>query len=316
MYGDAEMRKTLFNGFLLFLLFGLLLSCLQGCEGQPKQTKENKRITTQTLRIGIIPEQDVFSQKKRYAPLADYIGSKPGIIVDLVMLPRYGNIIDNFQEEKLDGAFFGSFTGAMALRKLKVIPLARPECKDGTSTYYGMIFVRKDSGIHSGADMRNKRFVFVDKATTAGYLLPLSYFIDEGIPHFHNWFNETYFAGTHEGAIYDVLNKRADIGAAKDTVFYRFAKKDPRLLNELEILATSPPVPENGLSMRSDLDPHTLTVLKDCLLRMDKDPEGRKVLENFGASRFIETTEADYKPVFDYASHIGLDLENYQYQND
>jgi phosphonate transport system substrate-binding protein len=310
------MRKTLLNGFLLILLFGLFLSLLHGCEGRPKQAEEKKQITPQALRIGIIPEQDVFSQKKRYDPLADYIGSKLGIMVDLVMLPRYGNIIDNFKEQRLDGAFFGSFTGAMALKKLQVIPLARPECKDGTSTYYGMIFVGKDSGIHNGADMQNKRFVFVDKATTAGYLLPLHYFIDQGIPHFHNWFSETYFAGTHEGAIYDVLNKRADIGAAKDTVFYRFAKKDPRLLNELEILATSPPVPENSLAMKGDLDPHTLTALKDCLLKMDKNPNGREVLENFGASRFIETSEADYKPVFDYALHIGLDLATYQYQND
>ena len=309
------MGRTFLNRILLILILGLLLSGLHGCSEQPEQAKPPKDPSVRTMRIGIIPEQDVFSQKKRYKGLADYIGYKLGISVELVMLSRYGNIIDNFTAERLDGAFFGSFTGALALKKLQVIPLARPEYKDGTSTYYGMVFVRKDSGIRNGADMRGKRFVFVDKATTAGYLLPMDYFLAEGIVHYYKWFSEFYFAGTHEDAIYDVLKKRADMGAAKNTVFYRLAQEDSRLLDELEILATSPEVPSNGLAVKSDFDQPSLAALKDCLLEMDKDPEGREVLDNFGARRFIETTVADYQPVFDFADHIGLDLTTYEYSN-
>ena len=92
-----------------------------------------------------------------------------------------------------------------------------------------MIFVRKDSGIDDAADMAGKRFAFVDKATTAGYLLPLNYFKDKGIENYREYFSETYFTGTHEDAIYDVLNRRADIGAAKNTVFDRLALKDSRI---------------------------------------------------------------------------------------
>jgi phosphonate transport system substrate-binding protein len=87
-------------------------------------------------------------------------------------------------------------------------------------------------------------------------------------------------------------------------------------LNELNILAESPKVPENGLAVRKDLDEPVVEKLKDALLGMDNDQEGRKVLENFGAARFISTTVQDYKPVFDYASHIGLDLTKYDYINE
>jgi phosphonate transport system substrate-binding protein len=306
------MGRIFLNRILLGFIFGLLLSGLQGCSEQPDQTESSKPAAVKTLRIGIIPEQDVFSQKARYQPLADYVGQKLGINVELVMLSRYGYIIDNFTASQLDGAFFGSFTGAMAIKKLQVIPLARPEGKDGTSTYYGMIFVRKDSTIRNGADMRGKRFAFVDEATTAGFLLPLHYFMKEGISNYHSWFSETYFAGTHEDAIFDVLNGKADIGAAKDTVFYRFARKDRRLLDELEILATSPKVPENGLAVKRDFGQYNLTALKECLLEMDKDPKGREVLDNFKAQRFVETSVADYQPVFDFAKHVGLDLATYQ----
>jgi len=309
------MGKTFLKRILLLLFFGILLSGLSGCSERHEQTNSSERPAAKTIRIGIVPEQTIFSQLKRFQPLAAYIGHKIGINIELVLVPRYGNIVESFKAEQLDGAFFGSLTGAMALQSLQIIPIVRPEAKDGSSTYYGMIIVRKDSGIRNGADMQGKRFAFVDKATTAGYLVPLQYFMEEGIADYHIWLSEIYFAGTYEDAIYDVLNKKADIGAAKSTVFYRFAQTDSRLQDELEILATSPEIPENGLAMKGDIDQHYLTVLKNCLLEMNGDPKGREVLDGFGARRFIEATAADYQPALDLADRLGLGLAMNQKHN-
>jgi phosphonate transport system substrate-binding protein len=81
----------------------------------------------------------------------------------------------------MDGAFFGSFSYTLAHAKLGVEVLVRPENLKGISSYHGLIFVRKDSRIRTAKDMKGKRFVFVDKATTAGYLLPLDYFLEHNI---------------------------------------------------------------------------------------------------------------------------------------
>ena len=48
---------------------------------------------------------------------------------------------------------------------------------------------------------------------------------------------------------------------------------------------------------------------------MGHDLAGQKVLAQFRAARFIETTAADYKPVLDYANHIGLDLTTHMCVN-
>jgi len=269
-----------------------------------------------SLRIGLIPERNIFSQKKRYEPIAEYLSARIHANVELVVLSRYGNIIDNFVSNRLDGAFFGSFTGALAHRKLHVEAIARPESPDGTSTYHGLIFVRKDSGITGVEDMKGKRFAFVDKATTAGYLLPLYYFKTHGIDDLSTLLKETYFAGTHEGVIRDVLEREADIGAAKNTMFSRLASTDPRISEELSILTRSPNVPENALCVRADLDESLKNDLRIALLSMNQDEAGKKILRSFGAARFIDTTEDDYIAVFEYAETIGLDLENYDYLND
>ncbi|MCX5864329.1 MAG: phosphate/phosphite/phosphonate ABC transporter substrate-binding protein [Deltaproteobacteria bacterium] len=313
------MRLVFPQGTIRILLSCLFLIFFAGCSDEQSAAPAQNASPPPPARkivIGLIPEMDIFVQKKRYKPVVQYLSQKTGAVVELKILSRYGNILNNFQSEGLDGAFFGSFTGALAIKKMGVEPLARPEYEGGVSTYYGMVFVRKDSGIKTARDMKGKVFVFVDKATTAGWLLPLYFFRTQGIKDYRSWFKETYFSGNHEDAIQDVLSGKADIGAAKDLVFNRLAKENPRITAELQILATSPKVPANTLAVRHDLDPALKSVIKSSLLAMDQNEEGRRALAQFGAPRFVETVEQDYVPVFEYAKRIGLNLATYDYVND
>jgi phosphonate transport system substrate-binding protein len=296
---------------LILVCFCLvLITPAREIEAQTKVASENTVFT-----IGLIPERNIFKQIERYEPLAAYLSKKIGKNIKLKVLTRYGNIIDNFVSYNLDAAFFGSLTYALAHSKLGVEPIARPVNMDGSSTYYGLIFVRKDSGIRSIKDMHGKRFAFVDRATTAGYILPLAFFKISGIEDYKTFFKETYFAGTHRDAIYDVLNKKADIGAAKNTMFYRLAAKDKRLLNDLVFLARSPDVPENGFAVRKDIDNTIILKLKQALISMHRDPEGINLLKKFGAKKFIETSDDDYSSVYEYVREIGLNLSTYDYVN-
>ena len=295
---------------LVIIFIVLLLCILPGCQSQEQGSLKNDPKTQQII-IGLIPEQNIFRQIDRYQPLADYLSSKSGLNIKLKVLPGYGNIVTNFVSSGVDGAFFGSFTYVLAHAKLGVEVLARPENSEGTSTYYGLIFVRKDSGIKSATDMRGKRLALVDRNTTAGYLLPLEYFHAMGIKNYRAYLKEVYYAGTHEDAVYDVLNRKADIGAAKNTVFERLAAADRRIKNELEIIERSPDVPENGLSVRKDLDRAIKEKLKQGLLAMDKTMEGQKILKEFGARKFIETRDEDYEPVYKYVRELNIDPQTY-----
>lgn len=266
------------------------------------------------LTIGLIPEQNVFDQVERYKILHDYIEKKTGLNIRFTILSRYGNIIEHFINDKMDGAFFGSFTGALAIQELGVGPLVRPVNLDGTSTYRGYIFVRRESGIKDVSGMKGKRLVFVEKATTAGYVFPMAYFKRYGI-NVETYFSERYFAGSHDAAIYAVLDRKADVGCAKHSMFDRVARKDPRVKKELAIIAASPDVPSNGLAVRKNLSEDLKKRLKDVLTDMDKDPEGIEALKKFEAVKFIPASKEDYKPVFDIAKDAGLDLKNYRYIN-
>jgi phosphonate transport system substrate-binding protein len=287
---------------ICIIMLGLLLSAGPSFAGE--------------LNIGLIPEQNVFKQMERYEPIGRYVESKTGIKVNFIILSRYGNIIDSFVKRNMDGAFWGSFTGAMAIKQVGVEPLVRPVWFDGTSTYHGYIFVRKDSGIKNFADMRGRTIAFVEKATTAGYIFPKAYFKEQGIEALDKFFKEYYFAGSHDAAVKAVLDGEADIGCAKNTIFNIMADREPRVKEDLTVLARSPNVPSNALAVKGDLDGNVKKKLRDALLGMENDPEGMATLRRFGAMRFIKTSREDYKPVFDLAEKAGIELKGYRYKNE
>jgi phosphonate transport system substrate-binding protein len=307
------MSDEKYNLIRIVLSVCFLFLFLNGCRNQQQDQPDADDLNSGTeLSIGLLPEQNIFNQRERYEPLAEYLAKKLGVKVVLRIAGSYENLIDTIRSKELDAAFLGSFAGAVVLKQLEAQPLARMEYDDGSSTYRGLIFTRKDSGIATAQDMKGKIFVFVDKTTTAGWLLPLHFFKENGIEDPFSWLGETYFAGTHEDAILDVINNKADIGAAKDTIFYRLAESDSRILNQLEILASSPRVPENTLLVRREIDESVKKAIRDTLLSMHQDKEGQLVLEKFGAAKFIETTAQDYDPVFKYADDIGIDIFKYE----
>jgi phosphonate transport system substrate-binding protein len=267
------------------------------------------------LTIGIIPEHNVFEQVRKYNLIGDYIRGKTGIDIKFSFLSKYGNIIESFNAEGMDGAFWGSFTGAMAIKKLDMEPLVRPVNFELVSTYHGYIFVHRYSIIKNVADMENMTIAFVDKSTTAAYLFPMAYLKKSGVKDIDKYFKKHYFTGSHQEAIYAVLERDANIGCANNITFDSLAGEDPRIKEDLVIIAKSPALPRNGLGIRKNLPFAVKEQLKRALLGMDKDPQGREVLEEFGAERFVEASERDYEPVFAIARGAGLDFKKYKYSN-
>ncbi len=290
-----------------FLTCILCLSVLASCSQQDPPPSV-KRSSLPKLVIGLSPERNIFRQMERYEPLMRYLGKKVGVTFELKVFPRYASVVSDFQSMGLDGAFFGSLTYVIAHERMGLVVLARPENLVGASTHYGMIFARKDSGIRSVSDLKGKRMALVDKATMVGCLLPRVYFRENGIADHKKFLEEVYLSGTHEDVIHDVLDGKADIGAAKNTVLEIMeAEGRPRMHGVLKVLAVSPRFPEDGLAVRPDIDKVLVSKIKDALLEMDRDPEGQRILGDFGSRRFIETTHKDYEPVYSYARRAGID---------
>ncbi len=266
---------------------------------------ERRKVT-----IAFAPEINLMEQETRYIPLFNYLHRKSGIFIDMKYSASYSHLIQDLVAKRFDGALLGSFAYGLINEQAPLEVLGRPVI-NGQSFYTGILFVRKDSGIRNLEDLRGKTFSFVDRATTAGYLFPLLYFKQHGITAPEDFFEKTLFSGSHDASIMAVLNGQADAAAAKDLVVMRVGEKDVRVALELLMLATSLPVPTNGLCVNQSLDWDLQEDLQKVLLGMEEDPEGRQVLKRFGAERFLPTTHRDYQNLYVMLQELGIDPATY-----
>ena len=264
--------------------------------------------------IGIIPEIDLISQMERYAPLCKYLGEKLGMEVGIKPLTNYGLIYEEMRDGKIDAGFFGSFVYVMTRARIGIEPLARPETPDGVSTYSGLTFVRSDSSIRTPADMKGKTIALADPVTTGSYLAQREYLARHGIDIEKDL--KIIWVGSHDAAINAVMFKQADIGGAKNLQVARYRRQNAMLNAKLRVLDDTPKsqVPDNALAVRKELDVKIRNRLKNALLNMNEDREGRAVLARFGASRFIPTRDADYSSLYRMVKHLNIDLASYPYK--
>lgn len=266
------------------------------------------------LVIGLIPEENIFRQVEKHRPLEAYLSEKLGVKVKFTVLSKYGDIIDRFSARGMDGAFFGIFTAVLAMEKLDVQPVARLVSPSGSGTATGYIIVRKDSGISSARQMRGKKAVFVDRATATGYIFPLAFLREQGVKNIEGWFSEVFFAGSHDSAVYAVLDGRADVGAVKGKILDKLTAKHPVIKEEILIIAQSAALPDTTLCIKRDMDPALRERLKKALLEMHEDPKGKEALKLLEAEKFAPARREDFKPVRDLVRKAGINLAGYRYR--
>jgi phosphonate transport system substrate-binding protein len=114
------------KAIVLFAALGAAVIVAPGCPERRGEQQPVRAFAQRELVIGLIPELNIFEQRERHQALGRYLSKKLGITVHFTSLSRYGSILDRFQAEKMDGAFFGSFAYILAHSRLGLEPLVRP----------------------------------------------------------------------------------------------------------------------------------------------------------------------------------------------
>jgi len=301
------MRKLLFISVLLSFSIMSRFSILFASNVTNNVTNTEKK----EIVIALVPERNVFQQKRIYQVLTDYLSKKMNYFIRLNIQSDYSAICSKFRMKDIDAAFVGSLSYIVSHHKAGIVPLVRPVWADGSSTYTGYLLVRKSSLIKNIEDMKGKRLVLVDMETTAGYIYPLFYFKTHGINNISNYFSKVFFAGSHDAAVWSLHTGEADVAFAKNHIVNEMMRRFPELNDEISILSESFAVPSNALVVRADMDTVLKKKLMTALLELDKTPEGRKVLKSFGAKRFIKTEDSDYKNLYEMIKKVGIDISIY-----
>lgn len=258
------------------------------------------------LTIGLIPSEDSQAMIESSKQVLDDLQAKIGMPVVPFVATDYNGIIEALRSGKLDVAYLGPFSYVLAtsVADVEAFSVAVTK-KTGQSAYKSVILARKDSGIHSLADLKGHTFAFVDPSSASGHLFPKAGLEQAGFAP-DSLFKRVIFSGSHDASILAVDNKKVDAAAVADRIFASAVAKGVVKQDDFEIVWSSKPIPESPMVWRKALDPELKKKVADALASIKDVPWGDQGVLN----GFQPTTDASYDVVRETAKVLDLDLRS------
>jgi len=227
------------------------------------------------LKFGFTPVLSEAEMKEEFQPLMDYLIKSTGIEVTLYIAKSYGDLRDQMEAGKVDIGSFSPFAYVDAMTGGKIRIIAQ-SILDYSAFYKGLIITRKDSGITGLADLKGKRFAFVDPKSASGYVYPRAMLIEKGFDP-DKFFKETVFSGGHDKVILAVLEGKVEAGAIYDGAL-AIAKGKGLKTEDLTTITSTDPIPHDAIVVRSQIDDVTSEKIQKALIDLEKTEEGKKVI--------------------------------------
>jgi phosphonate transport system substrate-binding protein len=256
-----------------------------------------------TLKVGAIPDQDPQELQRLYGTVARYLSKELGVKVRYEPVTDYTAAVTAFRVGDLDLVWFGGLTSVQAQRQVKgAVPVAQ---RDIDAAFHSVFVANKDSGIRPFDDvsglksLEGRTFTFGSESSTSGRLMP-QYFLERAGVELGDFQGKPGFSGSHDKTLDLVEAGTYDAGALNEQVFLDRRSKGTVDGSKVAVVWRSPPYPDYQWVLRPDADERFgdgfTERMKSTLLGLRRsDPEGAKILELFGAKRFIETRPGDHR---------------------
>lgn len=253
------------------------------------------------LRIGLTPTL----LHERHALLArwkGYLESRLHRPVRFVLRDSYSDTMTLIKQHRLDAAWLSDYP--YVLMKPWVRLLATPTMQ-GRPYYRSYLIVPAgDRSSRSLADLEGKVFAYADPYSHTGYLFPRHELAALGKSP-GTFFGRTFFTWSHRKAIEAVARHLADGAAVESYVWDALAREEPQLTQATRIVARSREFGFPPLVAVKNLPAKTFQALRQALLDMGRDPQGRELLEQLHLDGFTAADPALYADVEAMARQAG-----------
>lgn len=275
-------RCTSYIGLITALWF---LGCVSESEQRPVSQPEVEPSQAPKAEF-LNPDKIIFAStpylgegllKDEFQPLADYLGEKLGRPCELRIVASYEEMIELIGTEEVHLGVLSPLSYVRAKKFEPSLHLLASQVANGATTYSAYIISRNDVGIDNLMGLEGKRFGFVDKLSTSGYLYPLAQMKSLGILP-ETFFSEVLYAGDHEKLIEWVLAGKVDAGATSSSAFNIMKEKSPGKA-KLSIIGKSGRIPYDAVVANARLAPELVSIAREAILGLNTQDElGRRVL--------------------------------------
>ncbi|RJQ47642.1 MAG: phosphate/phosphite/phosphonate ABC transporter substrate-binding protein [Gaiellales bacterium] len=238
-----------------------------------------------------------------YRDLLDYISRKTGTPTNLVQRETYAEINNLIRQGDVEMAFVCTGAYVEGKRSFDMELLVAPQMY-GETYYYSYIIVPANSSAEDLDDLRGKSFAFTDPLSNSGRLAP-TYMLAQMGESPESLFSGYSYTYSHDKSIEAVSEKVVD-GAAVDSLIWNyFDWKYPDITAGTKVIVKSPPYGIPPVVVPAGLDASLKDQLRDVLLHMHEDEEGRRILAEIKITRFVEVDDSIYDSVREMTEAVG-----------
>jgi two-component system, LuxR family, sensor histidine kinase TtrS len=253
------------------------------------------------IRIAVLALRGAQAAEKNWSPLGGYLTQQMGEKV--VFVPTEFVEMMAFCKDNPTSFFIANpMFFIKAKVKFRAEPILTLHMKDGGSSFGGVLFSKKGSGIDSLGKVKGKTLMCTKFSSAGGWLYQKALLVANGVNPEQDC--KSLSEGvTHDAVVYAVRDGKADIGAVRTGILEKMSAEGKIQLDDITVLnptrhegfsqlCSTPLYPEWPVAKLSKVKPEVAAALQSALLSV---PEGNPALKDSEVEKFVKPL--DYGPV-------------------
>lgn len=235
--------------------------------------------------LSVVPQFTPVDIGLRWTPLLEKLEKETGIRLQLRVLEHTPKFEADFLAGIPDFVFLNPWHAVMAMKAQGYTPLLR-----GGEPLSGILVVDRDGPIRKLADLDGRTLAFPSPNAFGASLYMRALLREKEKITF-----TPSYVGTHQNVYRHVLLGEVAAGGG---VSATLEKESSAMQSRLVVLYTTPGVASHPLAAHPRIPPQVRERLTTALLKLDRDPDGRKLLAAVELDRTqVANYERDYAPL-------------------
>ncbi len=212
------------------------------------------------LKLGVgLFQPDKERNDATYRPLAEHLAKRLGRTVELRTVDTWEGLAKSLANGETDLALMGPWGYVLANHAAGAQAIATI-LYDGKPEYFAIMVTHPDSGIKSPADLKGRTFAFGDKGSTSGYLIPLHYFMKQGIEP-EKYFGKLLYT-KHQAIETQVTSGQLDAGADYNRNRNAMIEQGLISADKSRVIWQSDPLPNDAFAVSEGISKDRVLVAK------------------------------------------------------
>lgn len=289
----------------VFMLIGIMILFLAACGGQKEENSEQNTASDkeeiQTIKIGMIPDQNTADLNRSMDDFATDLAEKTGFDVKFIPSVDYSALVTAFERGEIQLAWFGGLTGVQARN---LVPEAEAIAQRPIDEKFKSVFIAQaDLEIESLEELKGKTFTFGSESSTSGHLMPRYFMMEAGVNPNQDLDGNPNYSGSHDKTYKLVESGAFQTGALNISVWEAAVAEGKVDTSKVKVFYTTPEYYDYNWTVNK-MDEDTKTKLKDAILSMKADDN--EVMELLSTDQFIETSNKNYEAIEKVATELEI----------